>query len=280
MKKINTLSILGVGFMGGSLARTAKKKKLAEKVIGFGRRKSVLDMALRSNVIDEAAASFPEAVKDADLVVIAAPVSLFEDFIEKCELYCKAGVIITDVGSTKAEIVKKAEAVLGNDKFFVGAHPMAGSEKRGFEFSKEDLFDNSICFLTKSGRTERKALEKVDEFWKSAGAKTVIVSPKRHDEIAAEISHLPHILAFSLINCSRDIEYAGNSFRDMTRVASSDADMWLDIFFSNKENVVKSIDRFIEYLEEIKTGIKNLKRKELQKKFEKARLLRGEIGSN
>lgn len=279
MKNLNTLSILGVGFMGGSLARTVKKKRLAEKIIGFGRRKSALDMALRSDIIDEAAASFPEAVKEADLVVIAAPVSLFGDFIEKCELYCKAGVIITDVGSTKSEIVKKAEDTLGSDKFFVGAHPMAGSEKRGFEFSQENLFDNSICFLTKSGRTEKRALEKVDEFWKAAGAKTVIVSPKRHDEITAEISHLPHILAFSLVNYSRNIEYAGNSFRDMTRVASSDADMWLDIFFSNKENVVKSMDKFMEYLEGIKAQIKNLKRKELRKKFEKAKLLRGEMDS-
>lgn len=278
MEKIDTLTIIGVGLIGGSIARKAKEKKLANKIVGFSRRKSSLDKALKSKAIDEGVFSFDKAVCDAEVVIIATPVSLIPSFLKKCRRYCKTECIITDVGSTKVEIVNYADKIFDKDVFFVGGHPMAGSEKKGFEFSKADLFENSICFLTKSIKTSNAALKKIELLWKQLGAKPVIVSPENHDSIVAQISHLPHIAAVSLINSAdwSSVKFAGNGFRDTTRIASSDADIWLDIFFANQNNILKTIDKFIENLEQIKDKIKNKKRTELRRLLEKARLTRNQ----
>lgn len=278
MKKIGILTIIGVGLIGGSMARRAKKDKLAARIIGFGRRKSSLDKALNSGAIDEATLSFEDAAKDADVVVIATPVSLIPVFLEKCRQHCKPGCIITDVGSTKQEITRFADKILGRDKFFVGAHPMAGSEKKGFAFSKTELFDNSICFLTPTKKTNNSALKKMTAFWRRMGAAPVIISAQKHDKIVAEISHLPHVAAVSLVNCARlNVKFAANSFRDTTRVASSDSDIWMDIFFSNKNNVIKSIDDFIKLLRQIRSKIRKKKRSELRRILEGARVIRNKL---
>ncbi|MFH1856721.1 MAG: prephenate dehydrogenase [Candidatus Omnitrophota bacterium] len=279
MKQIDTLAIIGVGLIGGSAARKVKELKLSKKVIGFGRRQSSLDKALASKTIDEATLSLDKALRDADMVLISTPVSSIPAFLKECLRYCKKGCIITDAGSTKKEIVSCADKIFGREIFFVGAHPMAGSEKRGFEFSKNNLFDDSICFITKSRKTDLKALKRVSEFWQVLGAKPVITTPEKHDKIVAEISHLPHVAAISLVNAVTDfnIKLAGNSFRDTTRVASSDSNLWLDIFFSNKDNIVESIDRFIDKLKIIKNSIKKGERNKLKKIMEKANLSRSNL---
>lgn len=282
MKKIGTLTIIGVGLIGGSIARKVKEKNLADKVVGFGRKKSSLDKALKSKAIDEATLSFGKAVENADAVIIATPVGLIPFFLKKCRQHCKAGCIVTDVGSTKEEITDYADKIFGRDIFFVGGHPMAGSEKKSFECSKADLFDNSICFLTKTKKTSKDALEKIEFFWRQLGAKIVIISPKEHDRITAQISHLPHIAAVSLVNSASDssIKFAGNGFKDTTRIASSDADIWLDIFFSNQDSILKSMDEFIENLRQIKDEIKNKKRTKLRGLLERARLIRSKMVLN
>lgn len=279
MKKIGTLTIIGVGLIGGSIARKVKAKNLAAKIVGFGRKKSSLDKVFKSKVVDEATLSFGKAVKNADVVIIATPVGVIPFFLKKCRQHCKAGCIVTDVGSTKAEISGYADKILGKGIFFVGGHPMAGSEKKSFEYSRADLFDNSICFLTKTKKTSKDALEKIELFWRQLGAKIVIISPKEHDRITAQISHLPHIAAVSLINSASNssMKFAGNGFKDTTRIASSDADIWLDIFFSNQDSILKSIDEFIKNLRQIKDEIKNKKRTELRRFLERARLIRSKM---
>lgn len=279
MKKIGTLTIIGVGLIGGSIARKVKEKKLAEKVVGFSRRKSSLDKALKSKAIDEAAFSFDTAVRNADVVIVATPVGLIKSFLKKCVRYCKSGCIVTDVGSTKAEITAYAEKIFGRDIFFVGGHPMAGSEKKSFESSSANLFENSICFLIKTKNTRADVLAEMKFFWKQLGAEPVIISPQEHDTIVAEISHLPHIAAVSLVNsaAASSMKFAGNGFKDTTRIASSDGDIWLDIFFSNRVNILKSIDAFIANLRRIKNKIRNEKRTELRRLLERAKAIRGKI---
>ena len=275
MKKINTLTIIGVGLIGGSIAREVKKKKLAKKIIGFGRRRSSLAKALKAKAIDEATLSFPRAVREADVVIIATPISLVSTFLKKCNKFCKAGCIITDVGSTKKKIVSSAEKIISADKFFIGTHPMAGSEKRGFISSHLNLFKDSICFLIKTKKANVKALETLELFWKKLGAKPIIVSSQNHDKIVAEVSHLPHAIATSLINSSiKSIRFASTGFRDTTRIASSNVDLWLDIFLTNKDNIVKSIDNFINNLDKIKRSIKKEDRIQLCRLLNKAKRIR------
>ncbi len=278
MKKINTLAIIGLGLIGGSIARKAKKEKLAREIIGFSRRKSTLSKALREKAIDKATVSFGKAVSNADVIVIATPVSLIPIFLKRCQAHCKSGCLIIDVGSTKGEIVQRAEKIFSQDKFFVGTHPMAGSERKGFEFSRTDLFDNFVCFLTKTKKTNPQALKKIKLFWKQLGARPIVISPEKHDKVVAEISHLPHVVAVSLLNCVRsNIKFTGNGFKDTTRVASSDSNIWIDIFFSNKTNIIKSIDKFIKNLRRIRGRIKDKRKAELRKILEKAKSVRDSL---
>ncbi len=278
MKKINTLTIIGLGLIGGSIARRAKKEKLAREIIGFSRRKSTLNKALREKAIDRATVSFGKAVSDADVIVVATPVSLIPIFLKRCQAHCKSGCLIVDVGSTKEKIVRRAEKIFSQDKFFVGTHPMAGSEKKGFEFSRAGLFNNSICFLTRTKKTKPQALKKIKLFWKQLGAKPVVISPEKHDRVVSEISHLPHVVAVSLLNCARsNIKFIGNGFKDTTRVASSDSNIWIDIFLSNRINVIKSIDKFIKNLRYIRGRIKGKRKAELRRILEKAKSVRDSL---
>jgi len=278
MKKINTLTIIGLGLIGGSIARKAKKEKLAREIIGFSRRKSTLNKALREKAIDRATVSFDKAVSDADVIVVATPVSLIPIFLKRCQAHCKPGCLIMDVGSTKEEIVRRAEKIFSQDKFFVGTHPMAGSEKKGFKFSRADLFNNSICFLTRTKKTKLQALKKIKLFWKQLGAMPIVISAEKHDKVVAQVSHLPHVAAVSMLNCVySNIKFIGNGFKDTTRVASSDSDIWMDIFLSNRINVIKSIDKFIKNLRYIKTQIKGKRKAELRRMLEKAKSVRDSL---
>ena len=260
MKKFNKIAIIGVGLIGGSVGLAIKKRKLARRVIGVFRRRSTLDRALRRRAIDAGFMNIAQGVKDADLIIIGSPVHSIPELACEAAAFAKEGAIITDVGSTKGWIVAKMDKLLnGTSVRFVGSHPMAGSEKAGVEFAKGGLLEGSPCIVTRTRKTDRRALVKVSGFWKALGAKVKVMSPSEHDRTVSLISHLPHIVAFSLAGAvpEETLDCAAEGFKDTTRVASSDPELWSDIFLTNKSEILKAARLFKRYYGDIVAAIAN-----------------------
>lgn len=255
MKRFNKIAIIGVGLIGGSIGLAIKKKRLAKEVIGVFRHNSTLRRALKEKAVDRGVMDLRSGVKDADLIIIASPVYSIPYLAAEAARFAKRGAIITDVGSTKKWIVDRVERALSRCKpvSFVGSHPMAGSERSGVESAKSDLLESSPCIVTATRKTSKRALKVVVDFWESLGAKVEVMDPKTHDRRVSLISHLPHIVAFSVVGAvpERDIIYAAEGFRDTTRVASSDPALWADIFLTNKKEVLKSCRMFEKYYKAI-----------------------------
>jgi prephenate dehydrogenase len=258
MPRFNKVAIIGVGLIGGSIGLAIRKRKAARQVVGVFRRSSTLRKALRHKAVDKATMDIAEGVKGADLIIIGSPVHSIPALAWEAARAAKPGAIITDVGSTKAWIVARMEKLLKNSPVsFVGSHPMAGSEKTGVEFARADLLEGSPCIVTRTDRTERKALAKVAGFWKSLGAKVDVMAPAEHDRAVSLISHLPHIVAFSLAGSvpAKELRHAAEGFKDTTRVASSDPELWSDIFLTNRTEVIKAARMFKKYYESLVAAI-------------------------
>lgn len=245
------VTIIGVGLIGGSIALAVRKRKLAREVAGVFRRRETAKRALHCKAVDTATLDIKEGVKGAQFIIIAAPVHSVPILALQAARFADKGAVITDAGSTKSWIVSKIEKAIGKSKnvSFVGSHPMAGSEHTGVEFARSDLLEGSPCIVTRTPRTNKDALTKIVKFWKALGARVEVMDPKAHDRTVSLISHLPHIVAFSLAGCvpEKAIRYAAEGFKDTTRVASSDADLWADIFLSNKEEVLRSVRVFDDF---------------------------------
>ena len=259
--RFNKVVIIGVGLIGGSIGLAIKKRHLAKEVIGVFRREKTLKKALKRKAVDKATFAIDGAVSKADLIIVASPVHSIPPIIREVARYAKKGAIITDVGSTKSWIVKEAEDILsGNNKIcFIGSHPMAGSEHAGVEFSKADLLDGAPCIVTKTKKTNGPAMKKVIDFWSALGAKVKVMSPSGHDRSVSLISHLPHIVAFGLAGAVpvKELAYAAEGFKDTTRVASSDPELWADIFLTNKKEILKAGRVFEKYYKKILKAISN-----------------------
>ena len=255
MKRFNKVAIIGVGLIGGSIGLAAKRRGVCREVIGVFRRRSTLNKALRYKAVDIGTLRVKDGVKDADLIILASPVRSIPGLAGEVIKYVKPGAIITDVGSTKKWIVGEIEKKMLRQKeaFFIGSHPMAGSEHASVEYAREDLLQGAPCIITKTQKTDRRALERVATFWKALGARVSIMSPARHDASVSAISHLPHIVAFSLAGAVpvKDLIYAAEGFKDTTRVASSDPELWADIFLTNKDEILKSCRMFERYYKKI-----------------------------
>lgn len=253
MKQFNKVTIIGVGLIGGSIGLGIKQKRLADKVIGVFRHKTTLNKALKCKAVDAGVMTIADGVRDADLIILATPVHLIPKMAEEVMKNAKKGAIITDVGSTKKWIVDKIEKLPYRAQFFVGSHPMAGSEHAGVEFAVEDLLEGSPCIVTKTGKTNKAAMAKLIKFWKALGAKVKVTSPEEHDRSVALISHLPHLVAFSLAGAVpiKDLSLAAEGFKDTTRVASSDPALWADIFLSNRLQLIRSGRMFEKYYREV-----------------------------
>ncbi|MBM3248492.1 MAG: prephenate dehydrogenase/arogenate dehydrogenase family protein [Candidatus Omnitrophica bacterium] len=247
----NQITIIGVGLIGGSLGMAVKKNRLAKKVVGFARKKKTMRQALKSKAIDKGTLNLKEAVKDADLIVLATPAQTIIELAFKIAKLAKKDCIVTDVGSSKLRIVSSLEKILPKNMKFIGAHPLAGSEKKGVEFSCADIFKKSLCILTPTSKTKKDAFDKVKKLWAGVGACVKTLSPSEHDRVLAYISHLPHIIAFSLIQSIPDefLELSPRGLKDMTRIASSDPILWRDIFSSNKTQVLDAVGDFASSLE-------------------------------
>lgn len=248
MRQFNKITIIGVGLIGGSIGMAIRKKKLAKVVTGVFRHKSTLRKALKCKAVDSATMDIKEGVKDADLIILASPVYSIPVLAKEVIKHAKDGAIITDVGSTKSWVVDRLEKMLKRRAGlkFVGSHPMAGSEHAGVEFAKDDLLEDAPCIVTKTAHTDRKALNIVSGFWASLGTKVTVMSPSKHDKVVSLISHLPHIVAFSLAGAVpvKAMACAAEGFKDTTRVASSDPKLWADIFLTNRNEVVKAAKIF------------------------------------
>ena len=276
MKLFEKITIIGVGLLGASLAKACRRHNLVEEISGFGRNRENLDKAKSLGVIDHCAKDLPEAVKDVDLVVLCTPVSKIVPLIESFLPHLKQGVVITDVGSVKGPLVHQLDDLMPEGIFFVGSHPIAGGEKSGLEASREDLYLNAKCILTPTPKTNAHALGKVDTLWKTVGMETLTLDADEHDFVFGAVSHLPHIVAYALMNTlgalrtKQDHEvtaYSGGGLKDITRIASSDPVMWRDICLSNQTNSLDLIDRFQKTLNDLRSVIEKNDGKALEKAF-------------
>ncbi|MDD5618716.1 MAG: prephenate dehydrogenase/arogenate dehydrogenase family protein, partial [Candidatus Omnitrophica bacterium] len=221
MPLFNQISIIGVGLIGGSLAKAIKRKKLCNKIVGFFRNKTKLSKAARERIVDEASLDLKKSIKNSDLIILALPIDEIIKFLWQIKKISKdKKVIIMDAGSTKLKITQAADKLKLN---FVGAHPLAGSEKKGAGFSSASLFDNSKVIVTPTNKIEKESLNKIKLFWKKLNANVIVLSAAEHDKILSYTSHLPHIASFCLIDTVPDkfINFGATGLKDTTRIALS-----------------------------------------------------------
>ena len=277
---IKKITIIGVGLIGGSLAKAIKNNNLAEVVFGFGRNLSRLELAQKSNIIDQYSIDISEALDGASIVVIATPVGTFESILRELKPYITEGMIITDVGSTKTGIAKSAREILVEmASCFVPAHPIAGKEKSGFESSDAELFLNKKVIITPLEINTDKTINSLKKMWEDVGADVDFMSAESHDELLGMTSHLPHMLAFSLVNYlitqnpSASI-YAAGGFKDFSRIASGDAVMWRDICLNNRDQIIAHIKSYQETLSALVDAIDNQDKDKLESFFRDAKTTR------
>lgn len=260
--------IIGIGLIGGSLAAAFKRKNVADYLKGID-CSSVVEKALKYKLIKEGfnLENLNQGIQDADLIILSVPIKEILTLLPVIAKVAKSGALITDVGSTKEEIVNTAIEHLPRDVYFLGGHPMTGSEKRGLENTDPFLFENAIYVLTKSPNVPNELSEAFVEIIEAIGAKVLFLSPRMHDEIAAVVSHLPQMLAVSLMHYASKLnesnttflKLAAGGFRDMTRVASSPYEIWADICKTNSKNIKRAIDQFISELRVMKNLISDSK---------------------
>jgi prephenate dehydrogenase len=211
-----------------------------------------LSRALDYDAVDEVTIDVAAGVAEADLVILGTPIGAFEPLLRSMAPGLRPGTLVTDVASTKVEVVRLTSRLLPRNVRFVGSHPIAGSEKTSVEYARADLFEDALCLVTPTPRTPAAVVEEISGFWQALGGRTVTLSPARHDRLLARISHLPHAVAAALIQIAHPqgaIDLAGPGFGDSTRIASGDAAMWTDIFRTNARGMVEAIDRLISELQ-------------------------------
>jgi prephenate dehydrogenase len=255
----NTVAIVGVGLIGGSIGLALRKRKLARKVIGIGRRQESLDRAQALKAIHRGTTELAAGVEEADLIVVCTPVSSIVEHVAACARHSPAGTLITDAGSTKAHIVQSLDAQLPPSAHFVGSHPLAGSEKTGPEHARADLLEGRVVVVTPTRRTARGDADKVTQLWKSLGASVVSMSPGQHDAAVASTSHAPHVFAAALAAATsvRDLPLVAGGWLDTTRIAGGDEELWRQILLDNRENTLAALERFQAMLVEFRSALEH-----------------------
>jgi prephenate dehydrogenase len=245
MSAIHTLSVVGLGLLGGSVALAARRRRAAARILGTDHCPAALDRAREAGLLDEAVTGLRPAVEPADVVVFCAPVDAIARLALSAAPFCRPGALLTDVGSTKARIVQDLDGRLPPGVDFVGAHPLAGSEKHGLEHARADLFDGRLVLLTPGPATERAALERARAFWESLGARAQTMAPEEHDRALALTSHLPHLVASALAG-TLPPEWrglTGTGFRDTARLAAGPPAVWAPVFRANRAAVLDALGR-------------------------------------
>ncbi len=278
------LCVIGVGFMGGSFALAFRESFPNCEILGIDINAYAIDKAIQLGVVDKGSTQINSlSLFKPDLIMLATPVGTFESIAKELSSLDLKDSLITDLGSVKGRLVYILEEYLGEN--FVGGHPIAGTEKSGVEYSNKDLFKGKRCILTPTQRTSPKALEKIKSIWTSLGALVEEMDPFLHDYVFGAVSHLPHAVAFALIDAIKHLskdsldlfKYPGGGFKDFTRIASSDPIMWRDIFLENRENVLKAIEAFEASLKNLKELIKSRNSQELTDYLRSAKNCREKI---
>lgn len=279
MKK---LVIFGVGLIGGSVALALKKAGNGTHIVGVGRNEDALNTALELRVIDSASSNIGGAVEDADLILIATPVAQTPTILAAIKPHLNPKTVITDAGSTKGDVLAYAKEVLGEKSSqFIGGHPIAGAEKSGVTAAMAELYVNKNVVLTPTSNTSADAIAAARALWEACGAKVSEMTAENHDSIFASVSHLPHLLAFALVddiasrpNAAQLFSFAASGFRDFTRIAGSHPEMWRDISLANKQALLKELDAYEAELATIRTLLTNDDATGLQALFERASVAR------
>jgi prephenate dehydrogenase len=258
---IRQLAIVGVGLLGGSVAKAARSGGLARRIVGVGRDPERLRPAVDDGTLDTAVTDLDAGVREADVILLAAPVLAIEGLLERVWRAAPDGALITDVGSTKRNIVRASERLTAARPLaFVGSHPLAGSEQAGYRVARADLFRGATVVVTPTERTELAALKKTTELWEALGARVTSLDPETHDRTVAAISHLPHLIACALVDGAgrvepASLELAARGFRDTTRIAAGDPDMWTEIFLANRDALTAGVAAFREALADLQNVI-------------------------
>ncbi|MEE8637607.1 MAG: prephenate dehydrogenase/arogenate dehydrogenase family protein, partial [Candidatus Margulisiibacteriota bacterium] len=279
------VAIIGLGLIGGSIGLGLKKALSEVRIVGIPRREETIQEAIQRGAIDNGTTDPQKGVRDADLIFVCTPINLIIPILKEIVPVLKKGAVVTDVGSSKGEIVSQAEKVMSKGTYFVGGHPMAGKEKVKLEAAQPDLFADKIYVLTPTSKTSKKALETVKEFLGSLGCKIMQMDPKLHDLVVAGISHMPLAVAAALINAAEYAEKgreemrtcAATGFQDATRIASGDPILGVDMFTTNKKAVLKTLRAFKKSLAHLEKLIKEGKPEKIEKELEKAKLFRDSI---
>lgn len=277
------VAFIGIGLIGSSMALAMRRSGLVGSSIACARRAKTRKTALGLGIVDEVTADYVKAVSGADLIVIATPLGTYEAIAEKIGPHLKAGAIVTDVGSVKREAVSAVAPYIPKDVHFVPGHPIAGTEHSGPEAGFAELFEGRWCILTPSPKTSKKAVAQLSALWRKMGAKVDTMEPEHHDVVLAITSHLPHLIAFTIVGTASDlgddlkrevIKYSASGFRDFTRIAASDPVMWRDVFLSNRDAVLETLQRFTEDLTGLQRAIRKGDGKALEDLFVRTRQIR------
>ncbi len=282
----NKIAIIGFGLIGSSLARDIKEKSLASSVSCGDISQNFCDKVLELGLADSATTNIAYAVKDADLIILATPVGIYGEVSKQIAGSLKSGAIVIDVGSVKQQAIADIAPNIPDGVHFIPCHPVSGRETTGPEAGLLGLFSNRWCILTPDENDDKEALQKVKSFWEDCDANVEIMDAKRHDMVLAVTSHLPHLIAYSIVDTAATLEdatksevikYSAGGFRDFTRIAASDPIMWRDIFLNNKEAVLETLQMFNEDITALQKAIRIGDGDTLEEVFERTRDIRREV---
>ncbi len=258
------ITIVGVGLLGGSIGLAVRQRRVAGEIAGFVRRAASLKDCEKAGAVDYATTDLLAAVSNADLVILCTPLAQMRSLTQQFLPALKRGAIVTDVGSVKADVVRELESLVKKSgAHFVGGHPMAGAEKTGVTAARKNLFENAVCVLTPTKKSNAGAVRKLETFWKSIGARTLRLDAAQHDLLVSRTSHLPHVVAATLANLvlnpaqpQTQAALCATGFRDTTRIASGSPEMWRDIALANRKHLARSVDAFVEELKKFQNALK------------------------
>lgn len=279
MKELKQITVIGLGLLGGSITLAALRAFSGVKTVGYSHRSSTRRKARQLAVATEITDQITAAVSNAELVILATPICTFEKILGAIGDALPRGCIVTDVGSTKTLPHRWAAKQLPATVHYIGSHPIAGSERRGIEFARDDLFEQAICILTTTKKTHALSVQMLKRFWSKLGCSIKLMTPAEHDRIFANVSHLPHITAAALINANKteQLKFAGKGFTDTSRIASGPANIWADVLATNAENCTSGIDKIIAELLKLKKAIKTGDKKQIEKLLNSARTKRAAL---
>ena len=277
--------VIGCGLIGSSILRAIHSKKLSKKIFVLEKSKSYISKIKKIKSNCKFIKSINSEISDVDLVIICTPMNQYKKVIEKLNKSLKASCLITDVGSTKQNIIKLKNKILNKKFNWISSHPIAGSEVSGPEYGNKNLFQNKWCVIIKEKKQNLKKTNLLKKFWKKIGSKVVLMNPDNHDKIFSITSHLPHLIAYNLIKTAQDsqkiqrknlIQYSAGGLRDFSRIAASNEVMWRDIFFNN-DNIIKAINLFTKNLNSFKKIIQNKNNKKLLSRLSNSKRVRTQI---